>query len=34
MDQEVPNISETPGGAFPWLSAYPPNVPARVGAPP
>ena len=27
-------VSETPGGAFPWLAAYPPNVPARVEAPP
>jgi long-chain acyl-CoA synthetase len=33
MDQEVPNVGEQPGGAFPWLAAYPPNVPAQVGAP-
>ena len=27
-------VSESPGVAFPWLAAYPADVPARIGPPP
>src|SRR5580700_2749893 len=34
MDHEVPIASETDNVTFPWLAAYPPGVPARIGTPP
>ncbi|MDQ6702170.1 MAG: AMP-binding protein [Pseudomonadota bacterium] len=34
MDDEVPNASETANVTFPWLTAYPAGVPARIETPP
>ncbi len=34
MDDEAPIASATDNVAFPWLAAYPPGVPARIGSPP